>query len=127
MDPSMTAVGVDAAPNPILFVFWLAVVVLMVVATWIVYVKAGKPGWGSIIPFYNAYLWLKIAGMSGWLLILLFIPIANLVVYIVTCVKVAGCFGKGGGYAVGMILLPIVFIPILAFGEAVYSAPDEAM
>jgi len=31
-------------------------------------------------------------------------------------------FGKGVGFTVGLLLLPIVFWPILAFGDARYNA-----
>ena len=34
--------------------------------------------------------------------------------------KLAKAFGKGGGFAVGLIFLPYVFEPILAFSDAAY-------
>ncbi len=39
---------------------------------------------------------------------------------------VARGFGKGGGFAVGLVLLPFVFYPILAFSDAQYQAPVAA-
>jgi hypothetical protein len=32
-------------------------------------------------------------------------------------------FGKGAGFTVGMLFLPIIFYPILAFGSAQYVGP----
>lgn len=35
-------------------------------------------------------------------------------------------FGKGGSYAAGLIFLPVIFLPMLAFGRsAVYQGPDR--
>ena len=47
---------------------------------WKVFVKAGKPGWTSIIPIYNAYVLLQIVGKPWWWLILMLIPIVNVVI-----------------------------------------------
>lgn len=108
-------------------IIWLVVMVFLLVAIWKVFQKAGQPGWGCLIPIYNIYVLLKIAGKPGWWLIFFFIPIANLVVGIIACIGVANNFGKGGGFAAGLILLPIVFYPILAFGDATYSPPPVAV
>jgi hypothetical protein len=46
-------------------VFDVVVVVLVVVEVagmWMVFEKAGDPGWGSLIPVYNLYLLCRIAG-----------------------------------------------------------------
>ena len=101
-------------------IIWLALAILMIVATWKVFVKAGRPGWAVLIPFYNTYVFLKIAGKPGWWLILFFVPLLNLIIGIIATVAFAQKFGKGGGFTVGLILLPIIFMPILAFGEAQY-------
>jgi hypothetical protein len=100
---------------------WLVVFVVMIVACWKVFTKAGQPGWASIIPFYNIYVLLTIVGRPGWWLLLFFIPIVNLVIGIIVTIDLATRFGKGGGYAAGLILLPIVFYPMLAFGSAAYT------
>ncbi len=102
---------------------FLALIVLYIVSMWKVYTKAGKPGWGVLIPFYNIYLLAKIAGKPGWWLILLLIPYVDIVFGIIVAVEVARNFGKSGGFAVGIIFLPFIFYPILAFGSATYRLP----
>ena len=102
-------------------VIWLAAVVLMVVSMWKVFTKAGQPGWASIIPIYNAYVFLQIAQKPGWWLVLLLIPFVNLVVGIIALVAFCQNFGKGGGFVVGAIFLPFIFYPMLAFGDAQYA------
>ena len=100
------------------WIVWLALSVLVIVSMWKVFTKAGKPGWGAVIPIYNVYLLLKIAGKPGWWLVLYFIPLVNIVIAIIACIGVAQSFGKGACFGVGLALLGIVFFPILAFGDA---------
>lgn len=120
-----TEMAVSASINPLIVIIWLAVIVFALIAMWKVFVKAGQPGWGCIIPIYNIYLLLRIAGKPGWWLILYFIPVVNFIISIIVSVDIARNFGKGGGFAVGIILLPIVFYPILAFGSAEYQRSME--
>ena len=103
-----------------IMLIWLAVVVLMVASMWIVNTKAGQPGWACLVPFYNIYVMLKIAGKPGWWLVLFLLPVVNLVMAIITYIALAANFGKSTGFAIGMIFLPIVFFPMLAFGDAKY-------
>ena len=100
----------------------------MAAAHWKMFAKAGRPGWASLIPIYNTYVILRIAEKPGWWLILLFIPLVNLVVWILALAGLAANFGKKDGFVVGLLLLPIVFMPILGFGAAVYKEriPDRA-
>ncbi len=98
----------------------LAVVVFLIASIWKVFTKAGQPGWASIIPVYNAYILLKIAGRPGWWLLLYFIPVVNFVIAIIVSIDVAKAFGKGGGFGLGLALLSFIFYPILAFGDAAY-------
>lgn len=53
------------------------------------------------------------------------IAIFALVIEILLCVKLAQAYGKGGGFAVGLIFLNIIFILILAFGSAQYRGPQQ--
>ena len=111
----------QAAPHPLVGILWLVIIIVLVTAMWKVFVKAGRPGWGVLIPVYNIYLLCKVAGKPGWWLILLFIPIVNFIISILLAVGISRNFGKGGGFAVGLFLLPFVFYPILAFGAAQYA------
>ena len=109
--------------SPGLIIFWIALVVIEIVALWKIFEKAGQAGWKAIIPIYNGYILLKIVGKPGWWLILFFIPIVNLVFVIWTYNMLSKSFGKDEAFTVGLILLGIVFLPILAFGNAKYSGP----
>ena len=101
----------------------MAVGLAMIVGIWKVFEKAGKPGWAAIIPIYNLYVLLQVAGKPGWWLVLCFIPLVNLIIWIITLVAPAAKFGKGAGFVIGLIFLPFIFYPILGFGDAEYFRP----
>ena len=106
--------------SPVVSIVSLVLGVLMIVAIWMIFKKAGKPGWAAIVPFYNIYTMYEITWGSGWRFLMLLIPIYNIILGIQTQVKLAKAFGKGGGFAVGLIFLPYVFYPILAFDGSTY-------
>lgn len=102
-------------------IVYIILIVLVIAGMWKTFVKAGKPGWGAIIPFYNVYLMIKIAGRPGWWLILFFIPIVNIVIGIIVCLGISENFGHGAGYGILLWLFaPIMFL-VLGFGGDVYK------
>jgi hypothetical protein len=116
-------------PGPLFWICYFAVIILLIAAIWKVFSKAGQPGWAAIIPIYNFYIMCKVAGRPGWWLLLMLIPFVNLIIAIILSIDIAKRFGKGVGFAVGMILLPFIFWPILGFGSAQYqgaAAPATA-
>lgn len=109
--------------SPVVWVIYFAFIILMIASMWKIFTKAGQPGWAVLIPIYNLYVLCKIGGRPGWWLLLMFIPFVNLIIFIILYVDIAKAFGKGAGFAVGMLLLPFIFFPILAFGSAQYQGP----
>ena len=99
----------------------LACVVLTMVAQWKIFTKAGKEGWKALIPIYNTYTLLQILNMEPLLCLLTLIPVSNFMLGIVMDVKLAKSFGKGTGFAIGLILLTPIFEMILGFGDAKYK------
>ncbi|AIO18800.1 hypothetical protein KQ51_00920 [Candidatus Izimaplasma bacterium HR1] len=103
------------------YLFSLAFGIFMIVCMWKVYEKAGYPGVGAIIPIYNVYVEVKMGGFSGWALLLFFIPVVNVIFAFVLLFKIAENFGKGGGFALGLIFLSPIFWAILAFDDSVFQ------
>jgi|SRR5688572_1210825 len=99
----------------------LALAIFMIAAMWRVFEKAKQPGWAAIIPFYSTYITLKIVGRPGWWLVLYFIPIVNFFVAILVMYELAKVFGKDLGYAILLLLLPIIGWPMLAWGPVKYK------
>ena len=111
----------DQGPGAGTYIVAILIGAVMIAAMWKVFTKAGKPGWASIIPIYNIIVLLSIAGKPAWWIVLLFIPIVNLIIAILMYVALAEKFGKGGGFAMGLVFLGVIFFPILGFGSAQYQ------
>lgn len=106
----------------LLWVVYLAFIVIYIVGLWKVFEKAGEAGWKSIIPIWNTIVELRIVGYSPWYLLVFLIPLVNIVFAIVVAYKLAKSFG----YGAGMTILEFVFgigILIMGFGDAKYIGP----
>ena len=114
------------APSPVSTIVGLLIALLLIVAMWKVFTKAGQPGWASIIPIYNLYVWCKIVGRPWWWILLMLIPFVNFIILIILCIDMAKSFGKGAGFGIGLAFLGIIFWPILGFGSAQYQGPAVA-
>ena len=117
--------GVLVGGTLFVFFIYLAAMVLYHAMYWRVFTKAGRPGWASLIPLYNSYCLMKMAGKPGWWLFLMWIPLINLVASILWVVDFSRSFGQDIGFAVGLFLLPFVFVFILAFSDMRYVGPPE--
>ncbi len=128
------------------FVWWI----LQIIANWNIFTKAGEAGCKSLIPIYGDYVSYKIAWQTSyfWLnfilgillsyvsnanlnesmflsLIVILLKIALTVINIMYCVKLARAFGRGIGFAIGLILLQPIFLLILGFGSDQYYGADR--
>jgi hypothetical protein len=102
---------------------WLAFLILILASSWVIFAKAGKPGWAALIPIYNAIVLLEIIGRPLWWIVLFLIPLVNIVITIIVAIDTAKSFGKGAGFGIGLWLLSFIFYPLLAFGDATYRGP----
>jgi len=118
--------GMQSCGSGFFSFIYISVLVLVVIALWRVFEKAGQPGWAAIVPFYNLYILCKIAGKPGWWVLLMLIPLVNIVILLLVKIDLARAFGKDTAFAIGLWLLPIVFYPLLAFGDAQYRKPAPA-
>lgn len=111
--------------SPLQLVIMLVLVAFYLYCGWKLFEKAGKPGWASIIPFYNIYVLLQIVGKPGWWLILYFIPFVNFIISIIVIHNLSLRFGKGIGTTLGLLFLGFIFVPWLALGSAKYTPAPE--
>lgn len=126
-----------AAISLIVLLVSLVLAVFIIACFWKVFTKAGEKGWKSLIPVYNLWTLAEISGKPGWLglaaalcgifsvlpIIGWFLSIGALVIYVLIYIGLAKSFGKSTGFTVLLILLPIIGLPILAFGDAKYVGP----
>ncbi|WP_223638844.1 DUF5684 domain-containing protein [Corallococcus sp. EGB] len=111
----------------VMSVVYLAVLAVGIASMWKIFVKAGQPGWASIVPFYNLYILLNIVGRPiWWMALLLLCPPAAIIATIILCIDLAKSFGKDTAYGIGLFFLGIIFGPMLAFGDAQYQGPSAA-
>ena len=121
--------------------------VLMVIAQWKLFKKAGEPGWKSIIPVYNGYILYKISWkpMMFWITLAISIVagilysigsdvatvigalllIVGVVIEIMQIHKLSKAYGHGVGYTIGLIFLTPIFMLILGLGSSQYVGKDQ--
>ena len=106
---------------------YLIVCVLLLVAMWKIFTKAGEAGWKSIIPIYNVYTMVQLfwnTDHPGLMTLLTFVPIANIIVAFILLYKMCQAFGKGVGFFLLMLFFSPIALLILAFGSADYLGPQ---
>ena len=118
----------------------LAVAVLIIISNCKIFKKAGEKWWKGLIPLYNSWVETRITGLGWWWFLIFAVLTAvlgakddlNFVVYMGLLLtsfnynyNLAKKFGKTNGFAVLSTLLPIIGLPILAFGSAQYNADAE--
>lgn len=116
MDESSGILGVL-----IMAVVYFGLIIFFIVTYWKIYEKAGKPGWASLIPIYGTIVYMEIINKPAIWVLYLFIPFYGIYIAIVSVVELAKIFGKDTGFAVGILFLPFIFLPMLAFGDAQYQ------
>ena len=78
-----------------------------------------EPGILIWIPIFNLFPMLQAAGLSGWLILLFFVPLVNFVMALVMWVKICQARGKSALLVILLFVpfLNLLFIPYLAFSE----------
>ena len=110
-----------------MMIVMLAVAAVFLIAMWKVFVKAGQPGWAILIPIYNAYILLKIAGRPGWWIVLFMIPFVNIIIAALVAIDVAKAFGQSAAFGIILLfLLCGIGYLLLGFGKYSYVGPAAA-
>lgn len=101
------------------------ITLLIIVANWQIFSKAGHHGWEAVIPFYNLYIFCIIVHgkENGWRIIWYFIPLVRYIFILASEYRLGKAFGMDTSFCI----LSIVFCPItrliLAFGDYPYHMP----
>ena len=114
-------------------IFMIAIIVVEVIALWKFFQKCGKNGWESIIPIYNSWVEVEIAGLNWWwflfLIFSVFVYVSDMDSYkvlvgivplfgnFVCNYNLARKFHQDTGFAILMTLFSRIMIPIMAFSE----------
>lgn len=124
--------------------------ILYLVCNWRIYTKSGEPGWASLVPVYNLYVWCRmikkpklftrlLLALGGYLVGIILIMVSGaiggilvavaaiaLIVFSVQMVHgLSKAFGQDVGFTLGLLFLGFIFLPLLAFGNYDYVLNDE--
>jgi hypothetical protein len=88
--------------------------------------KAGVPGWAALVPVYNLIILARIADKEDSDGLMCLIPIAGIYFLYLLLVDFCRKFRKDSNFAIGLLLLPMVFWPILGFGDARHASQIRA-
>lgn len=96
------------------------------IGLWKLFIKAGRPGWESLIPFYREYIICRLTGRPMWWVVLLLIPVINLFVGIGLYIDFVKSFGRRSFLdQAGTILVPFIVFPLWGFDPKVsYWGPS---
>lgn len=116
--------------------------ILEIVGFWKIFKKANKPGWASIVPFYNTYVKCEVGGTAWWWILLVYVtniigilgaPVSGGLSYVLSIVtlfskfninyNICKKFGKDFGYAIILTLFP--FIGALILGGKKYNYDES--
>ena len=100
-----------------IIIFSLILNIIMIISYWKIFKKKGKPGWATLVPIYNVIVQIQVANLSMIYFLLLLIPFVNIYAIIKINISLAKSFNKSTGFGIGLLLLPIIFVPLLAFSE----------
>ena len=120
-------IGVLLGGMMLYFLVMMAFCVFTIICQWKVFTKAGKPGWASIIPYYNIYQQFDIVYGDGWKCLLLLIPLYNIVVLVQYSLNLAKAYGQSTLFGLGLLFLSPIFYALLAFKKDIsYIGPCQA-
>lgn len=92
-----------------------------------IFQKANQPRWAAFIPFYNAWIWLKVIEKPTWWLIFVFVPFLNIFMFLLFLVETAKTFGKNKLWEQGLAaIIPFYYLPYLGFTEKEAYADKES-
>ena len=106
----------------ILLSFFSLTVLIVRISRFIIFGKAGQAGWKALVPFLNLFIFTKIVNKPvWWIVVYLLFPIG----FILSSLQISKLFDKKIVYSIGLILLPIVFYPLLAFGKSSFNSSQS--
>lgn len=123
--------------------------VLIVVAHWKIFTKAGQRGWASIIPILNLFVLVKLVKRPMWWAVVItiglivggapsdaatviqvvtaVIALAAAILLIITLFDLSKAFGHGVGFGLGLVFLSVIFALILGYGSSTYQLEPDPL
>lgn len=109
----------------------IALLILYLVGLWNLFQKAGRKGWEAIIPFYNSWVLVEIAGLTWWYALLIILSsiihegnisfilslgstVANFFVFY----NISKKLHRDTGFAILMTLFPFIMVPFVGLSNS---------
>lgn len=109
------------------YIFSMIIGLVLLVAMWKIFTKAGEPGWAAIIPIYNIVVMLKIINRPIWWIVLMLIPLVNIVIMFIVIFDLGKSFGKSALWSFFLLLvLSVIGYLILGFGKDQYTRIERS-
>ena len=103
--------------RPEIILIALASFFIITLSLWTLAERLEVKGWKMLIPLYRFAVLFRAVDLSPWLSLLLLIPVVNLAMVIVFNIHLCRKFSRSYIFVPLLILLPIIFLPIMAFGD----------
>ena len=125
----------------LLITYILLIVILLsiiTISTWKIFKKNNIPGYYSLIPGLNLWMLFKLAGLSGYLSLIILLSFGLIIILInelllgfaiipliiiigmliLLFIRLSITYNKNISYSFGLLLLPLIFFPMLAFDSS---------
>ncbi len=107
------------------YLFGLILYIVFAAGLWKTLAKAGEPGWTAVIPILNWFYMVKISGRPGWWMLLFFVPILNIVIWLMVALDTAYAFGKTTLTGILLFFLPWIMYLVLGFSDSTYRRTNS--
>lgn len=100
------------------WIFFIFSIVGTLAGLYMMFEKAGVAGWKALVPFYNAWICVKLIGKKTSWFVMLMIPVLNVVVWLLVANELSKIFGKESFWAyVGSMMVPYIYFLKLGFDK----------
>jgi hypothetical protein len=100
--------------------------VLLMVGGNKIFKKANQKELTIYYPILNLFTMLDVTETSIFLGILFFVPGINVIAISIMLYRLGMVFNKGTAFNIGLVLLPFIFYPLLAFSNANYKVKNQS-
>ncbi len=121
----------------------IALCLIIIIAQWKLFKKAEMPGWYVLIPFYSQYKIFDICwSKQMYFVYFVFYALLNLInsgllsgvlsiiILVLTAIyyiNLSRAFGYKDIFALGLIFLPVIFFPIMAYSKNTYVGKENQL
>ncbi len=109
-------------------ILFITIQIIHGLGTWKFYKAAGRQAWEAFVPVYNAVVLMKIINRPVWWVILLFLPVVNLIMFMVLWVEVLRSFKYNRYVDTALAVLTLGFyLYFVNYAQPLQHVPDRSL